>query len=116
MDEAWVSPFRVIPAGGIALIGVWLLLTGGSLGARGLRLASAAAPGANWLLMRGIRRLTQGLALVAIGLGWAFQWPVAIAAGLLFGFEELIETSIATAALRAEAVRDGVDVAGAGHG
>jgi hypothetical protein len=112
MDDLWTSPLRHVPATLLAAAGAWLLATGLLLGRRGLLLASRSEPGGNWLLMRGIRRLTQGAALAAIGLGWTFQWPVAIAAGLLFGFEELIETSIAAAALRDEAERESAARAG----
>ncbi len=116
MDELWTSPLRVYPAMLLAAFGGWLLISGCLLAARGLRRAGRQLPGANWQLMRGIRRLTQALALVAIGLGWAFHWPVAIVAGLVFGFEELIETSIAAAALREEAARDGFLEAQGRHG
>lgn len=112
MDELWTSPFRHVPATLLAAAGACLLATGVLLVRSGLRRAARALPDGNWLLMRGIRRLTQGAALAAIGLGWAFQWPVAIAAGLLFGFEELIETSIAAAALRDEAERESAARAG----
>lgn len=110
MDDAWTSPLRHIPAALLAAGGAWLLLTGVLHSRAGLRRAGSSLPGGNWLLMRGIRRLTQGAALLAIGAGWAFQWPVAIAAGLIFGFEELIETSIAAAALREEAEREALAV------
>lgn len=113
MDDLWTSPLRYVPATLLAAGGAWLLVTGLGLGRDGLRLASIPAPRGNWLLMRGIRRLTQGAALLAVGLGWAFQSPVAIAAGLIFGFEELIETSIAAAALRDDANR-GAATAGDG--
>lgn len=43
------------------------------------------------------------MSVLAIGLGWALQLPVAIAAGAIFGFEETTETSIATWALKQEA-------------
>lgn len=116
MEELWTSHLRFYPAALLAAAGASLLATGGMLVARGLRRAGSALPGANWQLMRGIRRITQGLALAAIGLGWAFEWPVAVVAGLIFGFEEFIETSIAAAALREEAARDGFIEARGRHG
>lgn len=45
----------------------------------------------------------QGFSLVAVGAGWLVQWPVMVAAGLVVGFEETIETSIAAWALKQEA-------------
>ena len=50
-----------------------------------------------------MRQMIQGISLLAMALGWAFQWPVAIAAGAIFAFEETIEISIATWALKREA-------------
>ena len=102
MDTIWASDFRVIPAAFVVLAGVWFLVSGIAFGARALR-ASHAAHAKNLLLMRGIRRMTWGLSFLAIGLGWYLQWPVMVAAGLIFAFEETIETSIATWALKQEA-------------
>lgn len=102
MDTIWSSDFRVIPAGFLLLAGTWLALRGTSWGARALR-AAHDMPGKNLLLMRAMRRLIWGLSLFAIGLGWYLQWPVMVAAGLIFAFEETIETGIAAWALKQEA-------------
>jgi len=102
MDTIWASDFRVIPAAFVALAGAWFLVSGTLWGGRALR-APAQSRGKNLLLMRGIRRITWGFSFLAIGLGWYLQWPVMVAAGLIFAFEETIETSIATWALKQEA-------------
>ncbi|HMO96725.1 MAG TPA: hypothetical protein PKD27_11455 [Tepidiformaceae bacterium] len=102
MDTIWASDFRVIPAAFLTVAGAWLLVVGIAWGARSLR-APYTMPGKNLLLMRGMRRLIWGLSFVAIGLGWYLQWPVMVAAGLIFAFEETNETSIAAWALKQEA-------------
>ncbi len=102
MDTTWASDFRVIPAAFIALAGVWFLASGTAWVTRALR-ASYATNGKNLLLIRGMRRLIWGLSFVAIGLGWYLQWPVMVAAGFIFAFEETIESSIAAWALKQEA-------------
>ena len=59
--------------------------------------------GKNHGWLRAMRQMIQGISLVAIGIGWFCHWPVAIAAGAIFAFEETIETSIAAWALKQEA-------------
>lgn len=102
METIWSSDFRVIPAAFLTFAGVWLGVLGTAWGTRALR-AAHDMPGKNLLLMRGMRRLIWGLSFVAIGLGWYLQWPVMVAAGLIFAFEETIETGIAAWALKQEA-------------
>jgi hypothetical protein len=68
----------------------------------GLR-APMATAGKNLVTVRGMRRMLLGFSLVAVGAGWVLQWPVMVAAGLVVGFEETIETSIAAWALKQEA-------------
>jgi predicted acyltransferase len=98
----WESDIRLIPAGVIAVLGVWLTVLGAMRQVRALRLPVETA-GKNHRWLRAMRQMIQGIALLAIGLGWAWQLPVMIAAGAIFGFEETIETSIATWALKQEA-------------
>ena len=98
----WDSDFRYAPAGLIAALGAWLTIVGAVRQVRGLRLPYATR-GKNHYWLRAMRQMIQGMSLLAIGLGWIWQLPVMIAAGAIFGFEETIETSIATWALKQEA-------------
>ncbi len=98
----WESDVRLAPAGLIALLGVWLTVVGVVRQVRALRLPMGTT-GKNHSWLRAMRQMIQGMSLLAIGLGWAWQLPVMIAAGAIFGFEETIETSIATWALKQEA-------------
>ena len=98
----WESDFRLAPAAVIVAFGAWLTFLGGWRQGLQLRLPYEAR-GKNYGWIRAMRQMIQGMSLLAIGLGWWFQWPVAIAAGAIFGFEETIETSIATWALKREA-------------
>ena len=98
----WESDVRLFPAAVIALLGLWLLLQGVMRQVRALRLPMETR-GRNHRWLRAMRQMIQGMSLLAIGLGWAWQLPVMIAAGAIFGFEETIETSIATWALKQEA-------------
>ena len=98
----WESSLRVAPALAVAGFGVWLTATGVWRQSRSLR-KPLETPGRNWNWIRAMRRMLQGLAVIAIGLGWLWQLPVMIAAGAIFGLEETIETSIVTWALKQEA-------------
>ena len=98
----WHSDFRLLPAAILAALGLWLTIAGTVRQVRGLRM-SYAIRGKNHYWLRAMRQMNQGMSLLAIGLGWFWQLPVMIAAGAIFGFEETIETSIATWALKQEA-------------
>jgi hypothetical protein len=98
----WESNVRLLPAAAISLAAAWMITAGIVRQVRQLALPYEVR-GKNHGWLRAMRQMIQGLSLLAIGLGWAFQWPVAIAAGAIFGFEETIETSIATWALKQEA-------------
>lgn len=98
----WTSDVRLLPAGLALVVGLWLTTAGTVRQVRALRMP-VEAPGKNWTWVRGMRNFLAGLSLLAIGAGWALQLPVMIAAGLVVGFEETIETSIAAWALRQEA-------------
>jgi hypothetical protein len=86
----------------LALFGAWLTLAGSWRQVRSLRLPMETR-GKNYGWLRAMRQMLQGVSLLAIGLGWAWQMPVMIAAGAIVGFEETIETSIAAWALKQEA-------------
>lgn len=98
----WDSGFRFAPAGLVALVGLWLTFVGGWRQVRYLKLPTGTR-GKNHGWVRAMRQMIQGMSLLAIGLGWAWQLPVMMVAGAVFGFEETIETSIATWALKQEA-------------
>ena len=91
----WDSGFRFAPAGLVALVGLWLTFVGGWRQVRYLKLPTGTR-GKNHGWVRAMRQMIQGMSLLAIGLGWAWQLPVMMVAGAVFGFEETIETSIAT--------------------
>jgi len=98
----WNSDVRFVPALALLTVGCGLFLAGVWRQARSLRLPMGTR-GKNHSWLRAMRQMSQGMSVLAIGLGWALQLPVAIAAGAIFGFEETIETSIATWALKQEA-------------
>lgn len=98
----WESGARLLFAAPTAALGLWLTVAGSWRQARSLRLPMETH-GKNYGWLRAMRQMLQGLSLVAIGLGWAWQMPVMIAAGAIIGFEETIETSIAAWALKQEA-------------
>lgn len=102
MDTLWTSDLRLLVAFPIAALGLWLTVAGSWRQVRSLRLPLETR-GKNHSWLRAMRQMLQGLSLVAIGLGWAWQMPVMIAAGAIVGFEETIETSIAAWALKQEA-------------
>ena len=98
----WESDARMFVAVPLALFGAWLTLAGSWRQVRSLRLPMETR-GKNYGWLRAMRQMLQGVSLLAIGLGWAWQMPVMIAAGAIVGFEETIETSIAAWALKQEA-------------
>lgn len=103
----WESTARLWLSLPMVALGCWLSVAGVWRQVRSLRLPIETR-GKNHSWLRAMRQMIQGMSLVAIGLGWALQLPVMIAAGAIFGFEETIETSIATWALKQEAEgRDG---------
>lgn len=98
----WNSDVRFVPALALLTVGCGLFLAGVWRQARSLRLPMETR-GKNHSWLRAMRQMIQGMSVLAVGFGWALQLPVAIAAGAIFGFEETIETSIATWALKQEA-------------
>ena len=98
----WESGVRLLFAAPLAVFGAWLTFAGSWQQARSLRLPIETR-GKNYSWLRAMRQMLQGFSLLAIGLGWAWQMPVMIAAGAIVGFEETIETSIAAWALKQEA-------------
>jgi hypothetical protein len=98
----WDSDIRLFFAWPLATLGAWLMVVGSVRQVRSLR-KPLETRGRNHTWLRAMRQMLQGIALLSIGLGWAWQVPVMIAAGAIFGFEETIETSIVTWALKQEA-------------
>ena len=97
----WNSDVRLYPSLVLLLAGAALSLRGDVLLVRGLHLPTET-PGKNLLAMRGLRLTLLGVSLAAVAAGWLWQWPVKVAAGLVIGFEETLETSIAAWALNEE--------------
>ncbi len=98
----WSSDLRIAPALAVVCFGLWLAATGVWHQSRSLR-KPLETHSRNWDWIRAMRRMLQGFAVLSIGLGWFWQLPVMIAAGAIFGFEETLETSIVTWALKQEA-------------
>lgn len=98
----WDSWLHTLLGGLLAVAGAAMSVHGIARQVVSLRL-SLQTRGKNHSWVRAMRQMLQGFALLAIGLGWMWQLPVMIAAGAIFGFEETIETSIATWALKQEA-------------
>jgi len=116
MELFWESEWRALPA-------ILLLVTGDILLARGVvrwrtsHRMTFGTPGKNLALIQAFRLVLGGGALLAIGAGWLWHMPLLVAMGLLIGFEETIETSIAVYALARE--KDGDERASgveSGHG
>ena len=101
MDTIWSLDWRPYPAAVLTAVGLVLATRGGILMLRGF-LSPNATPGKNWHTVRAMRALLQGSSLAAIALGWWLHWPALFWAGLIFGFEETLETSIVTWALKQE--------------
>jgi hypothetical protein len=102
MDTVWDLDWRLYPALALVLCGAATALRGDLLLFRGLRLPNGTR-GKNLLSVRGLRLALLGLSIAAVGTGWWLQWPAMVAAGLVIGFEETLETSIAAWALEQEA-------------
>jgi len=102
METIWNSEWRYVPAAVIVAAGALLALKGTRFEWRGLHLPMETV-GKNLLTVRGMRMMLGGLSLAAIGAGWVLQWPAMVAAGVVIGIEETIETSIVVWALRQEA-------------
>lgn len=101
MMALWDLGWRLYPAIALIAVGGLLTLRGGWLGWESAR-TPIERPGKNLTWMRGFRKSVQGLALVALAAGWAWHVPAIVAAALVIGFEETLETSIAIWALRQE--------------
>ncbi|MEX0784636.1 MAG: hypothetical protein WD557_18530 [Dehalococcoidia bacterium] len=101
MDTIWSLDWRAYPAAILTALGLVLAGRGGLLMVRGF-LSPYARPSKNLRTVRAMRALLQGLSLAAIALGWWLHWPAMFWAGVLVGFEETLETSIVTWALRQE--------------
>lgn len=101
MEPLWNLEWRSYPAAGLMAFGFLMSLRGGLQMVRGF-LLPLDRPAKNLRTVRAMRALLQGISFAAIAMGWWFHWPVAVAVGAIFGFEETIETSIATWALKQE--------------
>jgi len=95
MELSW----RVYPATTLMTIGAALLVRGSRLGLGGLQ------PGANdpkhvITMVRGIRMSIIGLALLGLGGAWEWHLSWLLVLALVFGGEELLETSVVLSVLR----------------
>ncbi len=101
METIWNLDWRFAPAAVLLLAGLLVALRGDTMLVRGLRLPMET-PGKNLLSMRGLRLALLGLSIASLAAGWLWHLPAFVAAGLVIGFEETLETSIAAWALREE--------------
>ncbi len=101
MEAIWDWSDRVYPAAALLAVGLALFARGIIVHFRGWRLPSNR-PRKNLTIVRGMRMFLLGASLAAVGAGWLWHLPILIAAGLVIGFEETLETSIAAWALRQE--------------
>ena len=101
----WNLDSRMLPGATLLLGGLILALRGDVLLVRGLRLPMET-PGKNLVAMRGLRLALLGLSVASVAAGWMWHLPAFVAAGMVIGFEETLETSIATSALAEEFRRE----------
>ena len=99
MEALTELSWRVYPATALMIICTALLVRGSRLGLGGLQ------PGANdpihvITLVRGIRMSIIGLALLGLGGAWAWHLAWLLVLALVFGGEELLETSVVLFVLR----------------
>src|SRR5687768_12335727 len=99
--DPWDDSWRTYPAALAIAFGLLLSVRGAALAVGGLRLP-VETPGKNLVYIRGFRLLLFGASLAVAGAGWLWQIPALVAAGLVIGFEETLETTIVASALRQE--------------
>ena len=98
------------PAAALMVAGATIVLGGGrqwrELRRRERDLRKAVA------LTRSLRTSLVGLAMAGAACGWLFDVPALLVASLVIGAEELLETSVVSAALGAELRRRSATVVG----
>jgi hypothetical protein len=95
-------PWLLVVAGaGVVAGGLWRHR-------RGLRLPLTSS-GASLPLACGLRAVLVGGACLVVGVGWLAESWAAVGLACVIGGEELLETSVVIAALRAQASRSVVD-------
>lgn len=99
MEPLWDLSWRIYPAATFFAVGIALAARGNFLIGRGLRLP-IGAPRKNFTWVAGLRLVLFGASLAAAAAGWLWHIPALVAAGLIIGFEETLETSIAAHALK----------------
>ena len=99
METVWELSWRLYPAVALMAVGFAIAARGDYLLVRAAR-KPVGAPRKNLTWMRGFRMALFGGSLAAIAAGWLWHMPALVAAGLVIGFEETLETSICTYALK----------------
>lgn len=98
MEALWDLSWRLYPATALVALGFGLATRGAFLVFRGLRLPIGTSR-KNRIWVGGLRSFLFGASLAAAATGWLWHVPALVAAGLVIGFEETLETSIAAHAL-----------------
>jgi len=101
METVWELSWRIYLAAPVLVFGIAALFTGVRREVGGLR-TPITQPGKNLKTMRGFRVAVLGLALAGVAVAWIWQIPAVLAASLVIGFEETIESSIVIYALKSE--------------
>lgn len=99
METVWELSWRVYPAAVLMAAGLVVAARGDFLLVRSAR-TPIGQRGRNLTWMRGFRMALFGGSLAAAAAGWLWHIPALVAAGLVIGFEETLETSICAWALK----------------
>ncbi len=106
MEMVWDLSWRIYIVMPMLTFGVGLVVAGIRRELRGFRMPLTER-GKNLTTMRGLRLVVFGLAVIGTAVSWLWQIPAILAAALVIGFEEMLETSIIIYALRREAALEG---------
>jgi len=101
-----IDPAAALMVGGAAIVVGGLRRHWRELRRRGRDLRKAVA------LTRSLRMSLVGLAMTGAACGWSFDVPALLVVSLVIGAEELLETSVVSAALGAELRRRSATVVG----
>ncbi len=99
IDQLLTLPWRAYPAAVLALFGAGLVAAGIRAGVGYLR-RRQSGPERALAYLCVFRRVVVGLALIGVSVGWSWQVPGLVAAGLCIGIGELLESTYYIEVLR----------------